>query len=52
MASTDDKIEQKIKSLKQGAIVFTEDFQDYGSPGAVKRALHRIIKKGLRLNSF
>ena len=50
MASTDDKLEQKIKSLKQGAIVFTEDFQDYGSPGAVKVALHRIVKKGLLHN--
>lgn len=47
MTSTDDKIEQKIKSLKQGDIVFTEDFQNYGSPGAVKVALHRIVKKGL-----
>lgn len=47
MTSTDDKIEQKIKSLKQGTIVFTEDFQKYGSPGAVKVALHRIVKKGL-----
>lgn len=50
MASTDDKIEQKIKSLKQGTIVFTEDFQDYGSSGAVKVALHRIVKKGLLHN--
>ena len=50
MTSTDDKIEQKVKSLKQGAIVFTEDFQDYGSPGAVKVALHRIVKKGLLHN--
>lgn len=47
MTSTDDKIEQKIKNLKQGTIVFTEDFQNYGSPGAVKVALHRIVKKGL-----
>lgn len=50
MTSTDDKIEQKIKSLKQGTIVFTEDFQNYGSPGAVKVALHRIVKKGLLHN--
>ena len=50
MASTDDKIEQKIKSLKQGVIVFTEDFQDFGSAGAVKVALHRIVKKGLLHN--
>ncbi|MBD0833358.1 DUF6088 family protein [Aestuariibaculum sediminum] len=50
MLSTDDKIEQKIKNLKQGSIVFTEDFQDYGSPGAVKVALHRIVKKGMLHN--
>lgn len=50
MTSTDKKIEQKIKSLKQGTIVFTEDFQNYGSPGAVKVALHRIVKKGLLHN--
>ena len=47
MKSTDDKIEQKIKRLKQGSIVFTEDFQDYGSLGAVKVALHRMLKKGV-----
>ncbi len=45
--STVDKIEKKIKRLKQGAIVFTEDFQEYGSPGAVKVALHRLTKKGI-----
>lgn len=47
MLSTDDKIEQQIKQLKEGRIVFTEDFQDKGSPGAVKVALHRMVKKGL-----
>jgi len=45
--STEDKIEKKIKRLKQGTIVFTEDFQEYGSPGAVKVALHRLNKKGI-----
>lgn len=47
MLSTDDQIEQKIKELKPGSIIFTEDFQEYGSPGAVKVALHRMVKKGL-----
>ena len=47
MLSTDDQIEQKIKELKSGSIIFTEDFQEYGSPGAVKVALHRMVKKGL-----
>lgn len=47
MLSTDDQIEQKIKELKPGSIIFTEDFQEYGSPGAVKVALHRMVKKGV-----
>ena len=47
MLSTDDQIEQKIKRLKPGTITFTEDFQEFGSPGAVKVALHRMLKKGL-----
>lgn len=46
MLSTDDKIEQKVRQLRPGSIVFTEDFQNYGSSGAVKVALHRMVKKG------
>jgi len=45
MLSTDDKIEQKVRQLRPGSIVFTEDFQNYGSSGAVKVALHRMVKK-------
>ena len=44
MLSTDDKIEQKINELKQGAIIFIEDFRNYGTSGAVKVALHRLVK--------
>jgi len=47
MLSTDDQIEQKIRELKPGSIIFTEDFQEYGSSGAVKVALHRMLKKSL-----
>lgn len=47
MLSTDEQIEQKIKGQKPGTILFTEDFQKYGTPGAVKVALHRMVKKGL-----
>lgn len=47
MASTDDRIEQKIKGLIPGSIVFTEDFQSFGSSGAVAVALHRMVKKGI-----
>lgn len=46
MLSTDDRIEQKVRQLRPGSIVFTEDFQNYGSSGAVKVALHRMVKKG------
>jgi hypothetical protein len=47
MLSTDDQIEQKIKEQEPGTITFTEDYQECGSPGAIKVALHRIVKKGL-----
>ncbi|RIV72639.1 DUF6088 family protein [Flagellimonas aequoris] len=47
MISTDDRIEQKIKRLNPGSIVFTEDFQSFGSSGAVAVALHRMVKKGI-----
>ena len=47
MLSTKDKIEQKIRVLKPGKIVFIKDFQEYGNPGAVKVALHRLVKKGI-----
>jgi len=44
MLSTDKKIAQKIRHLKQGSIVFIEDFKDYGTAGSVKIALHRLVK--------
>lgn len=47
MISIDDKVEQKINNHKDGAILFTEDFQNLGTPGAIKVALHRSVKKGL-----
>lgn len=47
MPGTDNKIEQKVKLLKPGTIVFTEDFRSFGSPGAVAITLHRIVKKGV-----
>ncbi len=45
MESTENKILKHIKPLKQGSILFTEDFREYGSATAVKTALHRLVKK-------
>lgn len=47
MASIDERVQRKIKGLHPGSIVFTEDFQSFGSSGAVAVALHRIVKKGI-----
>ncbi len=45
--STNEKIERKIKKLKAGSILFSEDFRSLGSAGAIKVALHRLRKKGI-----
>jgi len=45
MESVENKILKHIKPLKQGSILFTEDFREYGSATAVKTALHRLVKK-------
>ncbi len=44
MANTKNKIENKIKSAKPKTILFTEDFREFGSPAAVKTALHRLVQ--------
>lgn len=44
--SIDDQVEVKINKHKAGQILFSEDFQDLGNPGAVKVALHRLVKRG------
>jgi hypothetical protein len=44
MKSVDNKIEEKLKREKQGAILFVEDFLALGSTTAVHTALHRLVK--------
>lgn len=44
--SIDNQVEQIIKQRKTGSILFSEDFQRLNNPGAVKVALHRLVKRG------
>lgn len=44
--SIDDQVEQIVKKQKVGSIFFSEDFQRLNSSGAVKVALHRLVKRG------
>ncbi len=44
--SIDDQVEQIIKKQKAGSIFFSEDFQGLNNSGAVKVALHRLVKRG------
>jgi len=44
--SIDDQVEQIINKRKAGSILFSEDFQELHNPGAVKVALHRLVKRG------
>jgi len=44
--SIDDQIENIIKKQKAGKILFSKDFQNLDNSGAVRVALHRIVKRG------
>ena len=44
--SIDDKVEQILNKRRAGSILFNEDFQELNNPGAVKVALHRLVKRG------
>ena len=44
MLSIDEQIERKVQRSKAGSILFSEDFQDIGTAGAVHVALHRLVK--------
>ncbi len=47
MQSIDKQIEKKIKQNKRGKIFFGEDFAKFGSPDAIRVALHRMVKSSL-----
>ncbi len=44
--SIDDQVEQILNTRKVGSILFSEDFQGLNNSGAVKVALHRLVKRG------
>ncbi|MFK7808178.1 MAG: DUF6088 family protein [Saprospiraceae bacterium] len=44
--SIDDQVEHIINKRKTGSILFSEDFQELNNSGAVKVALHRLVKRG------
>lgn len=45
MKSIDEQIINKIKFNKRGVVFFPEDFVDFGSSGAVRLVLHRLVEK-------
>jgi len=47
MQTTEKDITAHIARVKKKAILFTEDFRGYGTPEAVKTALHRLVNKGV-----
>ncbi len=49
MQSVEKEIEQYISRRKRGKIYFTNDFQDFGSDGAVRIALMRLINNKILL---
>lgn len=46
MESVDKQIEKHINKIPRGTLFFPEDFADYGSSGAVRLSLHRLVEKG------
>ncbi len=47
MTSVDDKILGKIVKKKAGHIFLLDDFENLGSAGAIRVAMHRLVKKGI-----
>ena len=43
MTNVDKQIHEKIKHSKRGVVCFPEDFSEYGSAGAIRIALHRLV---------
>ena len=47
MAVTERNIEKYIKAKAKGVLLFPDDFNGFGSPAAVRKALQRLREKGL-----
>lgn len=46
MESIDKNITNHIDKTPRGKILFPEDFREYGSSGAIRVTLHRLVEKG------
>lgn len=46
MESVDKLIEKHINKESRGTLFFPEDFMDYGSSGAIRVSLHRLVESG------
>lgn len=47
MESIEYKVEQCIKSRARGTLLFPEDFSEFGSSEAIRKALQRLEEKGV-----
>lgn len=47
MESIEYKVEQSIKSRARGTLLFPEDFSEFGSSEAIRKALQRLEEKGV-----
>ena len=47
MKNTEKKIVEKIEKARAKTIFFTDDFRNYGTPEAVKIALHRLVRRNI-----
>jgi hypothetical protein len=47
MSNTERNIEKYIKSITRGFLLFPDDFGEFGTPEAIRKALQRLREKGI-----
>ncbi|MCT4643634.1 MAG: type IV toxin-antitoxin system AbiEi family antitoxin domain-containing protein [Carboxylicivirga sp.] len=47
MTDTENNISHCVKSKPKGVLLFPDDFNSYGTPAAIRKALQRLKEKGL-----
>lgn len=47
MTDTESNISKSIKSKPKGVLLFPDDFNSFGTPAAIRKALQRLREKGL-----
>ena len=52
MTDTESNISQCIKSKPKGVLLFPDDFNSYGTPAAIRKALQRIKELKERINNL